>query len=56
MAADAETPNADPAAGAGPPADAAPPVGRSWGRLYAVVIAWLAAVVVFLALLSWAYR
>ena len=38
------------------PDDEAPPVGGSWGRLYAVVLAWLAVVVVLLALLTWAYR
>ena len=36
--------------------DEAPPVGASWGRLYAVVVAWLAVLVILLTLLTWAYR
>jgi hypothetical protein len=36
--------------------DEVPPVGGSWGRLYAVVLASLAVTVALLALLTWAYR
>ena len=44
--------------------DKAPPAGgreregdgRSWGRFYAVVLAWLAVVVLLLTLLTWVYR
>jgi hypothetical protein len=38
------------------PDDEVPPVGGSWGRLYAVVLASLAVAVALLALLTWAYR
>ena len=38
------------------PASAREEEGRSWRRLYAVVLAWLAVVVVLLTLLTWAYR
>ena len=30
--------------------------GRSWGRLYGLVIAWLAVTIALLTLLTWAYR
>jgi hypothetical protein len=48
----------EPAAGTPPepPRDEAPPVGRSWGRLYAVVVAWLVVTVALLTFLTWAYR
>jgi hypothetical protein len=39
----------------GAPAEA-PPVGRSWGRLYAVVLVALGVTVLLLTLLTWAYR
>jgi hypothetical protein len=29
---------------------------RPWGRFYALVLAWLAVIIVLLLLLTWAYR
>jgi hypothetical protein len=36
-------------------ADDPPPVGGTWGRLYLLVLAVLAATVALLALLTWSY-